>query len=242
MTGVEKLKSETNGTDGVTESSESHVVYLDETIFHVQGGGQPFDLGKITSLTNDAAFEVTGVRPAEADKVNHFGHFTSEMQFASNDKVKLAIDVDRRIFNSRLHTAGHILGLAIRGLSREGKLPPLTETKASHYPGEARVEFGGLIDGKHKEAIQAATDDLVKQALPIKICFWDADECKRNEVELPEKMAKEEGRLFRAIEVVGRGAYACGGTHVADTSAVGGIVVKKIARQKGVSKVSYDVK
>ena len=88
MTGIEKLKSETNGTDGVTESPESHIVYLDETVFHVQGGGQPFDLGKITSLTNDAAFEVTGVRPAEADKVNHFGHFTTEKQFTSNDKVK----------------------------------------------------------------------------------------------------------------------------------------------------------
>lgn len=238
--GLQELTPDTHANGVTANKPDSHIVYLDETIFHVQGGGQPADVGHITS--EGVSFEVTGVRAADEGKVHHFGHFDNENQFVTGDNVKLGIDVDRRILNSRLHTAGHVLGMAVRGLSREGKIPHIVETKASHYPGEARIEMEGLIEGKHKEAIQAATNELVKEALPIKICFWTAKECQDNEVELPEKMVKEEGRLFRAILIEGKGAYACGGTHVADTSGVGEIVVKKISRQKGITKISYDVK
>lgn len=127
-------------------------------------------------------------------------------------------------------------------LSRKGELPHLVETKANHHPGQAAVEFEGLIEGKYKDIIQKRTDEIVKEAKAVKICFWSREECEAKGIALPEKMAGKEEQIYRAIDIKGYGAYACGGTHVHDTSGVGSIVVKKISRQKGTTRVSYDVK
>jgi Ser-tRNA(Ala) deacylase AlaX len=221
----------------------SHAILLDETIFHVRGGGQNFDLGSI-SLTSDpsAVFDVKAVRQAEQERVPHFGRFvsTDSRPLQEGDRVKMSIDVDRRLLNSRLHTAGHILGCATMQLSREGVLPDLIETKASHYPDAAAVEFRGLIDGKFKDNIQVRVDELVKKALPVKICFWDRQECEAHGItHFPEKLGGGEEKKFRTVLIGEVEAYPCGGTHVADTSGVGKIIVRRISRQKGTSKVSY---
>ena len=235
----------TNASAG--DIAASHILYLDETIFHVQGGGQPFDLGTISISTDSKAtaanFNVTAVRQAEQG-VQHIGTLQPDsiQTVAAGSNVSLAIDTDRRLLNSRLHTAGHILGVAIMDLSRSGQLPSLIETKANHHPGQAAVEFEGLIEGKYKELIQKRTDEVVKEARAVKICFWGREECQAKGIALPEKIADTDGQIYRAIEIEGYGAYACGGTHVHDTSGVGNIFVKKISRQKGTTRVSYDVR
>ena len=53
-------------------------------------------------------------------------------------------------------------------------------------------------------------------------------------------VAGPDGKV-RVVDIVGAGAYPCGGTHVPDTSYVGEMTVKNIKRQKGVSKISYAV-
>jgi Ser-tRNA(Ala) deacylase AlaX len=37
------------------------------------------------------------------------------------------------------------------------------------------------------------------------------------------------------------GSYPCGGTHVKSTKGCGRVVIRNIKRQKGVTKVSYEV-
>jgi Ser-tRNA(Ala) deacylase AlaX len=253
ITGVEALPRPDDANKS-EQPAESHVLYLDETIFHVQGGGQPFDVGTIrpsqgsangndtaSEPENQSEFHVTSVRNGEANTVRHAGYFlpaTLDSRFQHNTKVHLSIDVPRRQLHSRIHSAGHILGVAIMRLSRAGTLPPLTETKAKHYPGDASVEFQGLIDGKFKDAIQQATDELVAEERPLHIRFWSREECEKNGVALPEKM---DGDLFRAVEIEGCGAYACGGTHASKTNEVGRVVVRSIRRQKGGTRVGYQV-
>ena len=246
---IKTIEELSPGSTGLTEQEGgTHAIFLDETIFHVRGGGQPFDLGQLSTATetDDSTFDVKSVRNAEDGRIPHVGRFVSSdpRPFKPGDRVRMFVDVDRRILNSRLHSAGHILGVAIMELSREGKLPDLVETKASHYPDAAAVEFRGLIEGRFKDMIQERTDEVVKQARPIKICFWDRQECEANGItQLPEKAGGENGeqQIFRAVLIQGCGAYPCGGTHTADTSGVGRIVVRRISRQKGTSKVSYTV-
>lgn len=242
---VEEVPTVAAETD--ENSDRNHAIYLDETVFHVRGGGQDFDLGQISSAAgegNSVTFDVHSVRYADDDRIPHVGKFTSGRTptLKPGDRVRMTIDVDRRTLNSRLHSAGHILGCAIMQLSHEGKLPELTETKASHYPESAGVEFRGLIEGKYKEIIQQRADDLVKRALPLTIDFWDRQECEAKGIrQLPDKIGGEEEKKFRVVVIQDSEAYPCGGTHVADTSGVGKIVVKRISRQKGTSKVSYTV-
>ncbi|KFY01449.1 hypothetical protein V490_00911 [Pseudogymnoascus sp. VKM F-3557] len=230
-------------------SETSHAIITDSTIFHVQGGGQPSDTGTMTHA--DSSFEVHAARhPGEGNQVLHFGRFApaaggeggGATEFEAGSEIQQHVDAEKRNLHSRLHTAGHILGLAINALCREGVLPALTESKASHYPDSAAVEFLGTIEGKHKDAIQAKTDEFVKSARPVKIHWWTMEELLEKCSGVAGGFDLPEGEVLgRVVEMEGLGSYPCGGTHVEDCSLVGRIEVKKISRSKGVSRVSYRV-
>jgi Ser-tRNA(Ala) deacylase AlaX len=228
-----------------------HAIITDSTIFHVQGGGQPSDIGTMTS-SDDAAtkekatFQVKSVRqPAQGNQILHFGRFDPSngvsTPFNTGDELQQHVDAEKRNLHSRLHSAGHIMSLAIHALSREGVLPPLKESKASHYPDSASVVFIGSLEAKHKDVIQAKTDEFVQSARPIKIHWWSMEELMEK-CYASEGFALPEGETVgRVVEMEGLGSYPCGGTHVQDCSQVGKIEVKKISRSKGTTKISYRV-
>ncbi|KAK5116821.1 hypothetical protein LTR85_009081 [Meristemomyces frigidus] len=234
------------GDDG-TYALETH-----ETIFYAQGGGQPFDTGFVTLVEEgkkEARFNVEAVRNAGEGQVLHFGRFadgSDTSAFADGIMVEQHIDGARRDLNSRIHTAGHIVGLAVSRLGTHIPELRVTDgTKAQHYPDASFVEFNGPIDGKWKEAIQRQCTEFIEQALPVRLSWLKPEELgEHDEVILVEGMPIITGLdgTARVVDIVGAGAYLCGGTHVPDTSVVGEIVVKGIKRQKGISKVSYAVK
>lgn len=216
------------------------IVVTSETIFYPQGGGQPSDVGSIRSVSGSSIFNVQLVRNAPQKRTLHLGTFSSATApFAPGEEVKQAIDGVKRLLYSRLHTAGHILGLAVNELGP--LIPDVVDTKAQHYPEAAYVEFRGLIDGKHRDAIQEKTDELVAMRLPVKIHWWDLEELGIKCCSVLDGFTLPEGEKARAVEIEGIGAYPCGGTHVEDSSGVGKIVVGKIKRSKGMTKISYTV-
>ncbi|KAJ0165068.1 Alanine--tRNA ligase [Colletotrichum tanaceti] len=238
-----------------------HVVVTEQTIFHPQGGGQPSDVGTMTGPSG-ASFAVASVRmdAVREGQVLHFGRFATSTstststsndatataaRFAPGDEVDQAIDAEKRLLYSRLHTAGHVLGAAVRHLL-EGEVEGFDELKASHFPDAASCEFQGLIDGRWKAPIQARLDRYLAAAMPVRVDFWDEDDFRRRGLErlIPDRslVAPPPGGKFRVVEVVGAEVYPCGGTHVDSTDLCGETVVKKISRSKGRSKVSYALK
>jgi len=229
-------------------SDIEHAIITDSTIFHVQGGGQPSDTGSMKPdipAKPGSIFEVKSVRhPTQGGQVLHLGRFVpiDTTTIDAGDDVQQHVDAEKRNLHSRLHTAGHILSLAVHALCREGVLPPLTESKASHYPDSASVEFGGTIEGKHKDVIQAKTDEFVRSARPVKIHWWSMEDLLEKCSGITEGFQLPEGEVMgRVVEMEGLGSYPCGGTHVLNCSQVGKIEVKKISRSKGMSRVSYRV-
>ncbi|KAK3372333.1 Threonyl/alanyl tRNA synthetase [Podospora didyma] len=231
-----------DGTD------EDFAVVTEQTIFHPQGGGQPSDEGTITGTSS-----VFRVRAVRMDAVNdgqvlHFGRFDDAQQqdggttFQVGETVKQAIDADKRLYFSRLHTAGHVLGAAVRHLL-EAEVPGFDELKASHFPDSASCEFQGLIEGKWKEPIQRKLDEYIARAMPVEIDFWDEDDFRKNGLErlIPDKSLAPPGEKFRVVKIVGAETYPCGGTHVDTTDLCGETKVKKVSRSKGTSRVSYSV-
>lgn len=226
-----------------TGTDEDSVVVTKETIFHPQGGGQPSDVGVISS--SDGKFDVSAVRSDNAGVVLHLGRFAdTSHQFNVNDEVTQSIDVDKRLFYSRLHTAGHVLGAAVRHLL-EKEVKDFDELKASHFPDSAACEFQGLIEGKWKDPIQKKVDEYVTKAMPVEIDFWDEDDFRREGLErlIPsdEAIKLPAGEKYRVVKIVGAEVYPCGGTHVDTTDLCGKVGVRKISRQKGNSRVSYNV-
>jgi Ser-tRNA(Ala) deacylase AlaX len=251
----------------VPHDPDHQVVVTAETIFYAQGGGQPSDTGTMhsvlegqdqNSLTDAVAspFSVHAIRHSASSpgQILHLGRFEpgNSRTFTAGQSVRQAIDGEKRQLHSRIHDAGHILSLAVRHLSHgsgeEPKLAEVTELKAQHYPDAAFVEFRGLIDGKHKDAIQAQCDAFVSQALPIKVYWLNEAELREKCAIVPDNLATasdggdDEPGLFRVVDIEGAGAYPCGGTHVTDTSVVGKVEVRRITRSKGITKISYQVR
>ncbi|BCS17610.1 putative alanine--tRNA ligase [Aspergillus puulaauensis] len=232
---------------------ETFAIITKQTVFYPQGGGQASDTGKITpeSLDNQDGdgnflFEVLLVRKTSDGSVLHFGRFSPPSTsipsgIAMNRPVSLQIDRVKRNYHSRLHTAGHIIGLAMRLLQRT--LGNRKKIKANHFPGEACMEFEGLLYNEHKPVIQEKVNELVREQLPVRISWWDEDEVEKRKDELDMVEGREVsgmGRL-RIAEIGDVDANPCGGTHVESTGLTGDITIRKISRQKGISKVSYEV-
>lgn len=224
------------------------VVVTRETIFHPQGGGQPSDVGSISSPARGAVFTVSAARmdAVHDGQVLHVGRFSPPSRtFDVGDTVTQAIDVDQRELYSRLHTAGHVLGAAVRHLL-EDEIPGFDELKASHFPDAAACEFQGLIEGRWKDAIQRRVDEYVARAMPVEIDFWDEAEFRARGLErlipAPDGVqGKPPGDKFRVVKIVGAEVYPCGGTHVDSTDLCGKVGVRKISRSKGTSRVGYNV-
>ncbi|EAW20353.1 putative alanine--tRNA ligase [Aspergillus fischeri NRRL 181] len=231
-------------------TDEDYAVITEQTIFHPQGGGQPSDEGTMTNASG-VAFTVAAVRmdAVREGQVLHFGRFnptssSSSSVFSEGDAVEQTIDADKRLLYSRLHTAGHVLGAAVRHLL-EKEVEGFDELKASHFPDAAACEFQGAIDGKWKDPIQAKVNEFIDAKLPVEVDWWDEDEFRRRGLErlLPDRgsVAIAPGEKFRVVNIVGAEVYPCGGTHVDTTDLCGSTTVRKITRKAGRSKVSYTV-
>ena len=231
-------------------SDEDHVVVTEQTIFHPQGGGQPSDIGTMTGPSG-TSFAVDAVRmdAVRDGQVLHFGRFTSTTAspseisiFKEGETVEQAIDIEKRLLYSRLHTAGHVLGAAVRNLL-EKEVDGFDELKASHFPDSAACEFQGLIDGKWKEPIQKKVNDYIAAKMPVEIDWWDEEDFRKRGLErlIPDRSLAPPGEKFRVVNIVGAEVYPCGGTHVDTTNLCGETKVKKISRSKGNSRVSYAV-
>lgn len=217
-----------------------HVVLTDSTIFHPQGGGQPSDVGVMTS--HGARFDVRMVRMSDGE-VLHLGRFADASSvLRPGDEATQDIDVERRLLYSRYHTAGHVLGAAVRNLL-EGEVDNFDETKASHVPESAACEFRGLIEAKWKDAIQQKVDEYVRKDMPVEIDWWDEDDFRAHGMQrqIPDReaMGMAADDKFRVVKIVGAETYPCGGTHVLSTRQCGKTNVRKISRAKGMSRVGY---
>lgn len=220
-----------------TAPEDAHIVATDKTVFYAQGGGQPADVG--TMEANDTVFQVKGVRKAPSGAILHMGTFSSA-KFNKDDVVQQQVDADTRKLHSQIHDGGHVVGLAVRSLG--AAIGEVNELKAQHYPESSFVDFKGVIDGKHKDAIEAAANEIIKKDLPIMVCWWTLEELKEKCWYVPEGLSLPEGELARAVDIEGAGAYPCGGTHMRTTGEIGAIGIRKISRSKGVSKISYFLK
>ncbi|WP_455827548.1 alanyl-tRNA editing protein [Pseudomonas graminis] len=123
---------------------DQFAVVLQSTIFHPQGGGQPFDTGW---LGDSKVLRVT----QEGDRVVHYVDRPLEP-----GPIQARVDEQRRALHTRLHSAGHLIGNVGETL---GWLP----IKAHHWPGEGKITFirGEAAQVMEAEAIQQRIDQWI---------------------------------------------------------------------------------
>ena len=216
-------------------------VILDATCFHPQGGGQPADVGTITPAGGGAGFAVAMVRKGPTGVVAHEGAEKPPAGVAAGARVSLAVDGAKRVFNARVHSAGHLIDVA---MTRSGMAEKLRPTKGYHFTPGAYVEYDGKLDAKEREALlpalQAAMDTLIGEGIPTVVKDVDAQAldtcCPPNA--LPADRALWGTGWVRVVSVGDQGC-PCGGTHVRDTAELGKVEVTGIKVKGKVTRVSY---
>lgn len=217
------------------------VLILDQTIFHPQGGGQPSDIGTISAFDNVWTARVSACRlNLETGQVEHEVSFGSEIPSClEGTKVLLAVDGEQRIFNARLHTAGHLLSHVIDELEL-----PLESIKGYHFPAGPYVEYEpvGEMDlspagiTKLQRDIERGSNELIQRAQEVWVT--NAAPGSIGSEGLSKKAQKADVVRFIGIEGTRR-ARPCGGTHLANTREIGKLMVKKITLKKGILRICY---
>jgi Ser-tRNA(Ala) deacylase AlaX len=210
-------------------------VTLDQTCFYPRGGGQDWDMGTITGP--DGVFTVEEVRLDEQGVVHHMGTF-SQGAFSQDAAVKLAVDGVRRSENTRLHSAGHLLDLAVDRLQY-----PWTPGRGAHYPHMSFVEYTGEFDPEQAEEIRKAIEETVRKAVTEggenEIRFMPVSEMHTVCRHVPETIPTN--KPARVVIYDGDFGVPCGGTHVKDLKDIGQVSITKVKAKKGIIKVSYIV-
>lgn len=215
------------------EHEGKQVVILDQTCFYAKGGGQDFDLGTIES--SNATFTVESVFFVDGE-VKHIGEY-SKGSFNIRDSVSCKVDEDRRRLNTRIHSAGHTLDMAVRELGWKW-IPG----KGAHYPHMAFVEYSGDFDSEQKQQLigelQAKIDGLLAKGSTNLIKFMTPEDMKATGAFVPDNLPK--GKPTRAV-FYDDFAVPCGGTHVKDIADIGKITITNMKRKDGNIRVSYAV-
>jgi len=203
------------------EPGEAPLLVLDRTVFYPGGGGQPSDRGLVVRTADGRSWAVRSARKNGGEIVHELGPGEAEPP-AVGDELQVDLDWARRFALMRTHTALHALcGVVWRD---HGALV----TGGNMEPGSGRMDFefetmsGDLVDSIEAtvNAELAAAREVRVNVLPRDEAFGIPDLIRTKINLLPEGIQE-----IRTIEIVGLDLQADGGTHVANTSEVGGIRV-----------------
>jgi alanyl-tRNA synthetase len=213
------------------EDSKGVYLVLNQTIFYPQGGGQPADQGEI--IAKNAAYKIFDVRNVDGE-IRHYIIDINQI-IDSGCGVTIRVDKDRRIVNSKYHTAGHLIAAVVEKINQK-----LKATKGHQFPGEAYVEFDGNISNSDDflTKITSNMQGVITKNATIKI-----EELSPNDMitkDLPYELPKD--KPLRVCHIAGFSPVPCGGTHVKTLEDIALLEIKKCKSKKGKTKIYYEVK
>lgn len=212
-------------------------VQLDKTCFYPRGGGQDWDEGTIANEDGLAAFMVQEVRLDENGIVHHIGVYQSG-ELEVGNQVNCSVDARRRGINTRLHSAGHLVDMAVDRLGLSW-----VAGKGAHYPHMSFVEYDAEVIPEEVEAVQKdierTANEIIAKGSKNEIRFMSVSEMHAVCKHVPENIpTNKPARVVVYGEAFG---IPCGGTHVKNVHDIGRIKITKVKSKKGVTKVSYTV-
>lgn len=194
------------------QGKKGYEIRLRETVFYPEGGGQPYDTGKLNDI------EVWEVHEKDGD----VWHYTKE-PLEAGTQVTAVIDWERRLDLMQQHSGEHIVSGLIHetyGYNNIGfHMGPETIT----------IDFDGEIPESELREIEWKANQYVMENHPLEILWPSSDELK----ELPYRSKKELTGDVRIVCWPGADVCACCGVHVKTSGQVGQIVLVSSMRAKG---------
>ncbi len=225
----------------VVSASELGIV-LDRTVFYPLGGGQAGDSGKLLLSVGEANAQWISIIDTRKGKdaegrptadILHLPAAGQELLLAGlkpGARVSARIDWERRHKLMRFHTATHLLC----------HLVPQMVNGCSITENYARLDFN-MTEALDKEALTQGIAALVAGAYPVRVGSVTDAELDANPA-LVKSMSVQPPRGGGRIRTIRVGNQTlidlqpCGGTHVANTSEIGPVIVTKIEKKSAMTR------
>jgi alanyl-tRNA synthetase len=190
---------------------------LEENRFHVSGGGQPGDRGRlsgsgflaeVTDCFREGQEDVIAVRILQGEP-------------AEDLAVHAEVDLDRQSILSRMHSGEHILSRVLES-RHEGltvyKVAVGEEETTVFLKWDRQLDWDLLFDAEEE------ANEIIARNLPVTIRLFSPEEAQEIEGLKAnwDRLGKEP---VRVVTIPGFDCIACSGTHVSSTAQVGGLLV-----------------
>ena len=192
-------------------------LFLDQTPFYAEGGGQVGDTGTI--VTESGRADVYDTVYAQPGLIVHKARVTGEIVLGQD--ALASIDVARREAIRRNHTATHLLHAALRAVLGDH----VRQQGSLVAPDRLRFDFShhGQPTAEELEAVFRLANDAVLTDAPV-----DTTETSLEEAERMGAVAFFGDKYGSTVRVIRAGATSlefCGGTHVDSLGQIGPIAL-----------------
>ena len=199
------------------DSGEEGEVFLYETPFYAESGGQVGDTGVIISNTCKAhVFDTKKIAGLHCHKVR-----VIEGRLKEGDRVFAKIDIERRKAIARNHTATHLLHSALRAVVGEH----VKQAGSLVEPERLRFDFTHFeaVTDEELREIERIVNEKILENLPVKTEIKSLDEALNEGVIALFEDKYEE--TVRVVKILGFSKELCGGTHCSQTGEIGSFYI-----------------
>ncbi|MER8923141.1 alanyl-tRNA editing protein [Mesorhizobium sp. M0802] len=209
----------------VVAINERGGIILDRTIFYATSGGQPGDTGTLERADGSRIAIAATITGETKDEIIHVPA-PEQPAPEVGERVKLAIDWERRHLLMRMHAACHLLTVVC----------PFPITGAAVSEDDSRVDFDAPDAGFTREDVTAGLMELVRADHPIFVRLITDEELAANPGLVKSKTVRPPAgtgkiRLVCIGDNASIDSQPCGGTHVKSTGEVGEIHIGKIEKK-----------
>jgi alanyl-tRNA synthetase len=211
----------------VTETPRPAVI-LDRTAFYPTSGGQIHDKGWL--VLADEKHRVTEVVDAEDGQIVHYleGPLRNVQPGA---RIYGEIDPARRRDHMQQHSAQHVLSAAFVRLF---DMPTVSFHMADDY---CSIDIDTPALRKDQiESAERLANEIVLEDRGVGVRFVTRDEAEKLGL---RKLSPTERDQLRLIDIRDFDLTACGGTHVANTGQIGGILLRKTEKVRQGYRVEF---
>jgi len=188
-------------------------VFLVETPFYAESGGQVGDMGLILSHSGKAeVFDTKKISGLHCHKVK-----VIQGSFKEGDRVFAKIDTERRKAIMRNHTATHLLHSALRAVLGEH----VKQAGSLVAPDKLRFDFThfeAVSDNELRE-IESIVNEKILENLPVNVEIKSLHEALNEGVTALFEDKYED--TVRVVKISGFSRELCGGTHCSNTGEIG---------------------
>ena len=195
------------------ESGEAGMVFLDNTPFYAEAGGQVGDRGRLTA--GETIFDVEDTR-RKGRASGHIGRVLSG-RLAIGTPVRAGIDADRRNDTRRNHSATHLLHAGLRHVlgrhvQQKGSLvhPDYLRFDFSHFEPVTRTQLAGIERFVNAEIRRNSPSEVREMRME--------DAVAEGAMAL---FGEKYGDQVRVLRIGPESLELCGGTHVDRTGDIG---------------------